>query len=66
MTARDFQLECENAITGQLFDPTFSVDYTEDVELSVREMREICNTLRTAQGMEPLRVVEPYENGGKR
>ena len=46
MTSKAFELACSNAISGWLWDETFSPSYSESVSLSVDEMRYIANLMR--------------------
>lgn len=56
MTAKDFQSACHEAISGWLWDDSFSRLYTEKVSLGICEMREIVNALRKAEGLPPMQM----------
>lgn len=62
ITASDFESGCNNAITGWLWDKTYSLRYSEPVSLGIAEMRYIANLLRTAQGLPPGIVQEFSED----
>ncbi len=47
MSSRDFEAECSQKLFGSIWDNTWNEDYQESITLSIREMREIANRLRS-------------------
>lgn len=56
--SEDFEMACQMAVTGWLWDETYNPDYTVNVSLSVAELRYIANLVRADQGIQRGNVRE--------
>jgi len=55
MKAKDFENECQEKLTYDIWKPSWSPNYTIPISLSIDEMRDISNALRLAEGRKQKR-----------